>query len=94
MTEWVALIPIYDVCDREMGYSGGGRRRDPWWWKTAARKQLKDMLEEIFTAARERQRKYGRHGEDQGQEELAESESGSEGSWYAETETGYERVGG
>ena len=61
VTEWVSLIPIYDVCERGMGYSGGGRRRDPWWWKTAARKQLKDMLDEIFAASRERQRKYGRH---------------------------------
>ena len=46
--DWVLLIPIYKVCDREVGYEGGGRRRDPWWQQTSARKQLRVTLEEIL----------------------------------------------
>ena len=39
-------------------------------------------------AARARRWEYGRRGEIRGQEEVAESESGREGSRYSGTETG------
>ena len=30
VSEWVVLMPILEVCDRETGYKGGGRRREKW----------------------------------------------------------------
>ena len=54
MTEWVALRPILEFCDRETGYEGRERRWYPWWRQTAARKQLSDTFKNISEAARER----------------------------------------
>ena len=81
--DWVLLIPIYKVCDREVGYEGGGRRRDPWWQQTAARKQLRVTLEEILVAARTQQPEFRRCGEGGEWAEVAESEPGSEEFWYS-----------
>ena len=49
------LQPIFGVCARETGYEGGGRLREPWWQQAAAEKQMRDTVEEILAAARERQ---------------------------------------
>ena len=51
VTEWVALHPILEVCDRETGYKGGGRRHESWWRYTVARKQMSATLREILAAA-------------------------------------------
>ena len=56
VAEWVTLRPIYEICNREMGYEGGGMRRDTWWRKTAAWKQMRATLENILVAARVQQR--------------------------------------
>ena len=48
MTEWVKLIPIYGVYNMDTGYKVLGRRREPWWQQTAARKQLRATLVEIW----------------------------------------------
>ena len=66
MAEWVGLCLILEVCDRDMGYTGGGRRREPWWRQTAARKQLSATLKDISAAARERRCKSGRCGKSGG----------------------------
>ena len=40
VTEWVALRPIFDVCENETGYEGEGKLREPWWRQEAEEKQL------------------------------------------------------
>ena len=30
VAEWVALRPIIDICNRDVGYKGGGSRREMW----------------------------------------------------------------
>ena len=30
VAEWVALRPVYEVCEKETGYDGGGKHCDPW----------------------------------------------------------------
>ena len=52
VAEWVSLIPIMDICNRETGYEVGGRCIETWWRQTAAQKQLSATLEEILVAAR------------------------------------------
>ena len=52
MAEWGALKSIMEVCDKETCYEIGGRLHDTWLRKTAARKQMSDMLKYILTAAR------------------------------------------
>ena len=54
VVEWVALRPIYEVFEKEMGYNGEGRRGDLWWRQTVPRAQLRATIEIIFTAARAR----------------------------------------
>ena len=66
VTEWVALRPVLEVCNRGAGYEGGGRRRDLLWRQTADQKQLKATLEDILEAARERRRESSRHVEGEG----------------------------
>ena len=95
VTEWVALNPILEVCDKETGYEGGGRLREPWWRETAARKQLSDTLKEILEAARDRRWKSSRHGGGRGDRNAAEPEDGAgrNGSWDAGTEIDDDQVG-
>ena len=31
VAQWVALRPMFEVCEGEKGYEGGGRRREAWW---------------------------------------------------------------
>ena len=31
VAKWVALRPLFEVCAREKGYTGGGHRREAWW---------------------------------------------------------------
>ena len=81
VAEWVALRPIYEVCDRYIGYEGGGSHSEPWWQKTVDRKQLRATLEEILATARARRWEYCSHGKSKGGEEVADSVS--EGSWNA-----------
>ena len=83
----MALIPIYEVCGRDTGYKEEGRCREPWWQKTAAQKQLRAALEEIWVAARAQRRESGRCGKGKGREEAVEYKSGSEGSWYSGIDT-------
>ena len=40
VAQWVALHPLFEVCERETGYEGGGRRREAWWRQEASEKQL------------------------------------------------------
>ena len=47
VSEWVALRPILEMCDRETGQEGGVRCRDLGWRKMAARKQMSTTLEDI-----------------------------------------------
>ena len=69
VAEWVALRSIFEVCVRDMGYTGGGKVREPWWRQAAADKQLRETLEEILATAREwHQREYGRSGRGEGRE--------------------------
>ena len=89
VAEWVALLPILEVCGRETGYEGGRRRQDPWWRKKAARKQLSATLKDILAAARERRWKSGRRGGGGGDRDTEESEdgAGSDGYWDSGTDT-------
>ena len=73
VAEWVALIPIYEVYDRETISYRGGRHREPWWHKMTARKHLRATLEEILVAAMLWWQEYGRCGKVGGWEEVAES---------------------
>ena len=66
----------------------GGGLRDPWWRQTLDRKQLSAKLEDILAAARARRREYGRQGKREQVGEVVSFDSGSEGSWYDETDTG------
>ena len=78
VVEWVALRPIFEVCEKETGYKGGGRVHEQWWRQTTAERHLKTTLKEILVAAWDRQkREYGRSGEGKGGEE--ESDSGGDG---------------
>ena len=52
MAEWVAIRPIFDVCDRETGYEIGWRLQVLWWRQAAAVKKLKVALEAISAPAR------------------------------------------
>ena len=70
---WVALCPILEVCDREMGYEGGGRCREPWWRQTAARKHMSVMLKEISAASREKRWESGRCGGGGGDRDAVDS---------------------
>ena len=56
-------------------------------------KQLRDMLEDILVKARSLRQESCRCGEGRGREEVAESESGREGSRYSGTDTGYDWLG-
>ena len=67
MAEWVALRPIFDVCEREMGYEGGGKLQVQWWRQAAADNHLKVTVEEILVATRvRRQQESGKRGESKG----------------------------
>ena len=87
VSEWVALIPILEILDRETGYEGGGRRRDLWWWQTAAWKQLSATLRYILVSASARRWEYVRRGEGRGDKEVTESDEGSDGPQYAAMDT-------
>ena len=87
------MSPILEIYDRELGYEGGGRRREPWWRQTAARKQLSVTLEDILVVTRVWRWESGRRGGGRGGREVAESDTGSNGPWYAGTEIGDYRVG-
>ena len=95
MTEWVALRPILEVCDRGTGYKGGGRVREPWWKQTAATNHLGDTLKDILAVARERRWKSGRRGGGGGDRDAEESEDkvGSDRYRDAGMETGDAQVG-
>ena len=57
VVEWVALRPIFEVCEKETGYKGGGGRRAPWRRQTAADSQLRDTLKHVLEDAREQRRR-------------------------------------
>ena len=44
--QWVALRPLFEVCERETGYEGGGGRRKVWWRQEATEKKLRSNLED------------------------------------------------
>ena len=44
MVKWVALHPLFDVCEREKGYEERGLRREAWWRQEAEEKQLRATL--------------------------------------------------
>ena len=56
VAEWVALQTISDVCSSKTDYARGGKLRVPWWRQATAEKQLRVMLEEILSEAREQRR--------------------------------------
>ena len=89
----MVLRRILDICDRGTGYEGRGGRHDPWWQKMEARKQVSEILEEIFAAVRERSWESGRRGEGGGGREVAESGTGRYGPRNAGIDTGDARAG-
>ena len=91
--EWVVLRLIIEICSRDTGYEVRGRRSEPWWRQTAARKHLIETLEDILEVARARCWESGRCGKGGGGREVAESDVGSDRSWYYGTEIGDNRVG-
>ena len=52
VAQWVALHPLFEVCERETGYEGGGRRREAWWRQEASEKQLWATLADLREAKR------------------------------------------
>ena len=84
---------ILEIHDSDTGYEGVGSLQEPWWRQPVARKQLIVMLEDILAAARERCWGSGRRGKGGGGREVAESNAGSNGIMYDETETGDSGVG-
>ena len=58
VAQWVALRPIFEVCTRRAGYSGGERRRDAWWRQEAVETHIRETLEEISWEARRSRRGY------------------------------------
>ena len=54
MAQWVALLPLFELCVSETGYKGGGRRREVWWRQEATEKQLWVTLEDSREAKRVR----------------------------------------
>ena len=76
VAEWVELSPIFEVCVKEMGYKGGGVYQEPWWRQVVDNKHLRDMLEDILEATRDRQRHESiRYGGCEGCEEETDSNS-------------------
>ena len=67
--------------------------REPWWRKKAAWKQLISTLEEILGEAKARRWESGTRGEGGGVRQVEKSDAGSDGTWYAGTETGDVQVG-
>ena len=64
MVEWVTLWPIFDVCEKDMGYEGGGELQMQWRRQVSEDNQLKSTVEEILVATRVRRRQEsGRSGE-------------------------------
>ena len=59
MVQWVALRPLFGVCEIEKGYGGGGCRREDLWQQEATEKQLWATLEGIYWEDKRR----GRFGE-------------------------------
>ena len=56
VSQWVALLPIFEVCKGEKGYEGGERRREAWWRQDATVNQLWSTLEGVsYEAKRRRQ---------------------------------------
>ena len=75
MAEWVVLQPIFEVCANETGYRGEGRHRETWWRQAVDEKHLRDTLEDIFAASRNRRRpEYGWCGGGEGGEDDSDSE--------------------
>ena len=50
--EWMALWPIYEVCEKDTGYDGRGGRCEPWWRQTVPMEQMRATIESISSAAR------------------------------------------
>ena len=48
--QWVALRPLFEVCERETGFKGGGRRREAWWRQEETEKKLRATLEDLQKA--------------------------------------------
>ena len=61
VAQWVALRPLFEVCERKTGYEGGGWRRKVWWRQEATEKQLRVTLEES-REAKGRRRSSGEMG--------------------------------
>ena len=47
LAEWVSTRPIFDVCERDIGFEGGRRLRVQWWRQKAAEDQIRVTVEEI-----------------------------------------------
>ena len=50
MEHWVALRPLFEVCENEKGYKGSGSRREDWWRQEATEKQLRATLADLQEA--------------------------------------------
>ena len=66
---------------------------ETWWQKTAARKHLSATSEYILTVTSAWRWESGRRGEGGGGREVAESDTGGDGPWYAGMDTGDAHVG-
>ena len=55
--EWVALWPIFEVCEKDTEYTRVAKLREPWWRQEAVEQQQGEMLKNISAAERERRRR-------------------------------------
>ena len=76
MTEWVALCPILEVCDREICYKRGERHWEPLLRETSARNHLSATLKDTLAVAREWRWKSSRRGRGRRDRDAEESENG------------------
>ena len=76
VAQWGGLRPISEVCAKETGYERGGRLCEKWWRWTAAERQLKTTLKDIFAGAWKRRR---RESVSRGEGDGGENDSGSGG---------------
>ena len=51
---WVALRPLFEVCERETWCEGGGCRREAWWFQESLEKQLWATLADLWEDKRRR----------------------------------------
>ena len=79
VADWVALLPVFNVCAKETEFEVRRRVQEQWWSQTVVEKQVKTTINYILAVARERCHwKFGRFGE--GERGSEDSDTGDDGS--------------